>query len=173
MKPFVPYNEEKRLRVLMRYCILDTPPEDRFDVIVRETANYFKAPIALFTLVDENRQWFKSRVGLDIEQTDRAISFCAHAIAIDAPLVVEDASKNHLFASNPLVIGHPKIAFYAGFPVRAVSGEALGALCIIDRSPRLFSMQDCNHLEDFARQIEVQLEARQSDERYWSNRTDH
>lgn len=173
MQPLVPNNEQERLRVLAQYNILDTPPEDRFDAIVLRAASQFKAPIALFTLIDEDRQWSKSRIGLDLQETDRTSSFCAHAIAIDAPLVVEDASKNDIFASNPLVVGHPRIAFYAGVPVRALSREPLGALCIIDNSPRSFSWQDFHLLIELAGQIEVQLEARKAEEGRSSNWTAH
>lgn len=161
MEVLIPYKEQERLQVLRQYKILDTPPENRFDAIVRQAATQFNAPIALFTLIDEDRQWFKSRIGLDVQQTDRAISFCAHAIAIDAPLVVEDASKNERFASNPLVVGHPLISFYAGVPVRARSGEPLGVLCIIDTSARSFAWEDLLSLKELASQVEVQLEARE------------
>jgi GAF domain-containing protein len=157
----MPYKEQDRLRVLRHYDILDTPPEERFDSIVRHAATQFNAPIALFTLIDEDRQWFKSRIGLDVQQTNRASSFCAHAIAIDSPLVVEDTSKNERFASNPLVLGHPRIAFYAGVPVRACSGEPLGALCIIDTSARSLAWEDLLSLKELASQVEVQLEARE------------
>lgn len=157
----MPYKERERLQVLRQYEILDSPTENRFDAIVRQAATQFNAPIALFTLIDEDRQWFKSRIGLDIQQTDRASSFCAHAIAIDAPLVVEDTSKNERFASNPLVIGHPRIAFYAGVPVRARSGEPLGALCIIDTHARSLAWEDLLSLKELASQVEVQLEARE------------
>ena len=173
MRFFLPYNEQGRLQVLRQYEILDTPPEDRFDTIVSRAARQFDAPIALFTLIDEDRQWFKSRIGLDLHETDRASSFCAHAIAIDTPLVVEDASKNDLFASNPLVVGHPGISFYAGVPVRALGGEPLGALCVIDTSPRSFAWEDLRLLEELAGQIEVQLEARQAERGRSSNRPSH
>ena len=173
VKFLLPHNEEGRLQVLHHYKILDTPPEDRFDSIVFQAATLFDTPIALFTLIDEDRQWFKSRIGLDIQQTDRASSFCAHAIAVDAPLVVEDTSKNNVFANNPLVVGPPGISFYAGAPVRAVGGEPLGALCVIDTSPRSFSWEDFLLLKDLAGQIEVQLEARQVEEGRSAGWTSH
>lgn len=163
MKCLVTNNEAVRLRALHQCRILDTPPEDRFDRIVRRAARQFDVPIALFTLVDERRQWFKSRVGLSIQETDRAISFCSHAVAVDAPLVVEDTSTNELFASNPLVTGHPRIAFYAGVPVHASGGEALGTLCIIDNSPRLFPWQDFLVLKALAAKVEIELESRRTE----------
>lgn len=164
MTLLIPYDEQNRLQVLRQYHVLDTPPEDRFDRIVSRAATQLDAPIALFTLVDEDRQWFKSRIGLDIQETDRASSFCAHAIAIDAPLVVEDTSKDELFVCNPLVVGHPRIAAYAGVPVRALGGEPLGALCVIDTSPRSFAWQDLLLLTDLAEEVEGQLEARKAEQ---------
>lgn len=173
MKPLLPFNENERLRILGQYNILDTPPEDRFDEIVRCAARQFKTPIALFTLIDANRQWCKSRIGSDNRETDRAISFCAHVVAINGPLVIEDTSTNEEFANNPLVVGHPRIAFYAGVPVRALTGEPLGALCISDTSPRRFPWQDFLLLKEMAAQIEVQLEARQAEAHRPSNGTMH
>lgn len=173
MKLLVPHNEKERLRVLRQHNILDTPPEYQFDAIVFRAASQFKVPIALFTLIDENRGWFKSRIGLDIQETNRANSFCAHVIATDAPLVVEDTSTNEEFATNPLVVGHPRISFYAGVPVRALTGETLGALCLIDTSARHFPWKDFLLLGYLAGQIEVQLEARQAEEYRSSKRTMH
>ncbi len=173
MKTLLPYNEENRLRVLRRYAILDTEPEEQFDRIVLQAAARFDTPIALFTLIDEDRQWFKSRIGLDIRETDRASSFCAHAIPIDAPLVVEDAAQNPVFACNPLVVGYPGIAFYAGVPVRAITGEALGALCVIDTTPRSFAWQDLLLLQEYSAQIEERLEVRRAELRSSPGRASH
>lgn len=164
MKPLIPYHEERRLQVLRAYEILDTLPEVRFDTIVADAAARFNVPIALFTLIDEHRQWFKSRVGLDVRETDRAISFCSYAVAIDMPLVLENTSTYRRFANSPLVVGHPHIAFYAGAPVRSSSGEALGTLCIIDQTARRFPWSDLLRLKQFAGEIELQLEARQVEE---------
>lgn len=155
-----PYNEEKRLRALHRYQILDTPPEACFDTIVAQAAVTFNVPIALFTLVDEGRQWFKSRVGLDVEETERAVSFCAHAIATDTPLVLEDTLNFRRFADNPLVVGCPYIRFYAGAPVHAAGGEPLGTICVIDSKPRSFAWEEFLLLRRMAIQIEEQLENR-------------
>jgi GAF domain-containing protein len=160
MEPQKAYQEEKRLQVLHQYHILDTLPEPCFDTIVLQASRHCRVPIALFTLIDESRQWFKANVGLDIEETDRAVSFCAHAVASDAPLVVEDTLKDYRFAANPLVVGHPKIRFYAGVPVRAASNEPLGTLCVIDHFPRSFPWKDFLLLQELAKQIEAQLEIR-------------
>ena len=173
MGPLIPFNESARLEALRQYQILDTPPEDRFDAIVQEAAMRFKAPIALFTLIDENRVWFKARIGVNIEETDRASSFCAHTVAIDAPLVVEDTSKHERFADNPLVVGYPRIAFYAGVPVRSLSRAPLGAFCIIDEAARTFPWPDFVVLNDFASRIEAQLEARHAESRGFVNRINH
>jgi len=157
-----PYNEENRLRALHRYQILDTPPEPRFDAIVAQAALTFDVPVALFTLVDESRQWFKSRVGLDVVETERAVSFCAHAIASDTPLVLEDTLKFRRFADNPLVVGFPHIRFYAGAPVHAAGGEPLGTICVIDSKPRSCAWEEFLLLRNMATQIEEQLELRHS-----------
>ena len=156
----LPYNEIDRLRILHGYHILDTPPEEQFDLIVREAALKCEAPIALFTLVDDKRQWFKSRVGLDIQETDRAVSFCAHAVSNNAPFVIEDTTKDVRFADNELVVGAPFIRFYAGIPVHAKDGSPLGALCIIDSTPRSLPWDHFQLLQKLASQVEVQLELR-------------
>lgn len=116
--------------------LLDTPPEERFDRFVRFAAEQLDAPIALMSLIDGQRQWFKSRVGLDVPQTSRDMSFCAHAILQPDLFVVEDANLDARFADNPLVTQAPHIRFYAGAPLCAPTGERLGTLCIIDTKPR-------------------------------------
>ena len=133
-----PDNEQDRLESLRRLDLLDTPPEPAFDRIVQLAARLLDAPIALITLVDEHRQWFKARVGLDVDETPREVAFCSHAIAIDddGPLIVADASKDPLFFDNALVTGEPFIRFYAGQPIRTVDGHRIGTLCVIDRRPR-------------------------------------
>lgn len=157
---FLPTNEPQRLEALRRYRIVDTQPETRFDDIVRETADRFGVPMALFSLVDEDRQWFKSRHGFSLAETERAGAFCSHTVAIDAPLVVENARNHLLFADNRLVKGPPHIVFYAGVPVRAESGEPLGALCILDTAARSFEIGDLRDLISLARRIESALETR-------------
>lgn len=132
----IPPDEASRLQALQDLLVLDTPPEERFDRIVRFAAEELDAPIALISLIDENRQWFKSRFGLDAEETARDISFCGHAIAQPELFIVGDAAQDERFADNPLVTGPPYIRFYAGVPVRAPSGARVGTLCVIDTRPR-------------------------------------
>ncbi|WOI44846.1 GAF domain-containing protein [Acidovorax sp. BLS4] len=131
-----PENEAQRLRALQALMLLDTPPEERFDRFVRFAAEQLDAPIALISLIDGQRQWFKSRVGLDVPQTSRDVSFCAHAILQPDLFVVEDANLDARFADNPMVTQAPNIRFYAGAPLCAPTGERLGTLCIIDTKPR-------------------------------------
>lgn len=140
-------------------AILDTPPEERFDRVTRMARRLFGVPIALISLVDENRQWFKSCFGLDVSETERRISFCAHAILLDGALVIEDALQDERFADNPLVTGEPHIRFYAGQPLRTMSGKAVGTLCIIDREPRTFGEEDVAMLSDLAAMVEREIMA--------------
>lgn len=132
----LPPNEKERLAALHALLILDTPPEQRFDRITEFAASEFDAPIALISLVDENRQWLKSRVGLDVCETSRDVAFCAHALLSREPLVVPDTLKDERFADNPLVVGMPHIRFYTGAPLVLPSGLIAGTLCIIDTKPR-------------------------------------
>src|SRR4051794_32668002 len=114
LKPHAPANEVQRLAALRSLNILDTPPEERFDRITKAAAQAFRVPIALVSLGDADRQWFKSKVGIDLTQVERELSFCAHAIHGDDPFVVPDASVDSRFADNPLVLGGPCVRFYAG-----------------------------------------------------------
>lgn len=135
--PPLPKDETQRLQALRELLILDTPPEERFDRVARFAAEEFEVPIALVSLIDENRQWFKARVGLPVCETHRDISFCGHAILQDGIFVIEDALLDARFADNPLVTGEPHIRFYAGAPLRLPGGgAAIGTLCLIDRRPR-------------------------------------
>ena len=131
----VPANEAERLRTLRSYKILDTKPEDRFDELTRLAALICGVPISLISLIDTDRQWFKSRFGLDVQETPRAQAFCTHAIMQPDLFVVPDASKDERFANNPLVTGDLHIRFYAGEPLAARDGHVLGTLCVIDHVP--------------------------------------
>ncbi len=132
----IPSDDDQRLQALRELLILDTPPEARFDRIVHFAAAEFDMPIVLVSMVDRNRQWFKARVGLDVCETDRESSFCGHAIVDPALFVIEDALQDERFADNPLVVGEPRIRFYAGAPLQLPSGQIVGTLCMIDRRPR-------------------------------------
>ena len=138
----IPTDDERRLQALREMLILDTPPEERFDRVVRFAADEFDMPIVLVSLVDAKRQWFKARVGLDACETDRESSFCGHAIMQAKILIVEDALDDERFRDNPLVSGDPKIRFYAGAPLQLPTGEIVGTLCMIDRQPRRLDAVD-------------------------------
>jgi diguanylate cyclase (GGDEF)-like protein len=157
--PLVPENERLRLDALRRLAVLDTPAEERFDRITRMARNMFDVPIALVSLVDENRQWFKSCCGLPVFETPRDISFCGHAILGETLFVVEDASQDTRFADNPLVTGEPHIRFYAGHPLEVGNGLKLGTLCIIDRKPRILGQREKALLSDLASMVESELQA--------------
>ncbi|MBU0927815.1 MAG: sensor domain-containing diguanylate cyclase [Spirochaetes bacterium] len=154
--PAIPEDEGARLSALRDLRILDTPAEDRFDLLTRLASRVFKVPIALVSLVDENRQWFKSCVGLDVPETSREVSFCGHAILQDGVFVIEDALLDDRFRDNPLVVGSPGIRFYAGRPLR-VEGRKIGTLCLIDTEPRKRSDLDLSVLDDLARLTEREL----------------
>jgi len=150
-------DEGKRLAALGSLHILDTPPEDRFDRITRTVQRLFDVPIVLISLVDINRQWFKSCQGLSVSETPRSISFCGHAILQDPPLIIPDALHDERFSDNPLVTGEPHIRFYAGFQLRHPSGSKLGTLCLIDRRPRNLDGRDIDTLNDMRAWAESEL----------------
>jgi PAS domain S-box-containing protein len=157
--PF-PSDEEERQRTLDSYCVTDTDPEGRFDNITRLAAHFFGTSIALVSLIDHDRQWFKSRVGLDATETPRDFAFCAHAILSDAVLVVRDATQDPRFSGNPLVTDAPHIRFYAGAPLLA-DGRRLGTLCVIDDIPHMsFSPRDAETLTQLARLVVDELDLR-------------
>jgi PAS domain S-box-containing protein len=156
-EPGVPVDEIGRIKAVERLGLLDTDPEERFDRVTRLASRVFDVPISLVTIVDTDRQWFKSCVGLDTPETPRAVSFCGHAILDDQPLVVPDASVDLRFWDNPLVLGEPKIRFYAGQPIRDPDGFAIGTLCIVDRRRRTFTEDDRRLLVDLAAVVEREL----------------
>ncbi len=159
IKPPYPIDETARLATLRRLNVLDTPPEERFDRLTRLAKRLFDVPIALVSLVDADRQWFKSRQGLEAAETSRDVSFCGHAILGDDVMVVSDASRDERFVDNPLVAGDPEIRFYAGCPLTAANGSKLGTLCLIDRTPRSLSDDDLQLLHDLSAMVEEELAA--------------
>jgi len=160
-EPPWPLNEPARLDRLKSYCILDTPPEPVFDRLTRLAARAFAMPIALVSLVDEGRQWFKAHHGLQVQYTARRLSFCAYTILEDRPMVVPDAMADERFADNDLVTGEPFIRFYAGAPLRTPEGLLLGTFCVIDFQPRSdFGEQEQGDLAEFARIVMHELEMR-------------
>lgn len=163
MRAPLPGNERERLAALRRYDILDTAPEMVFDDLTLLATQICRVPIATFSLVDGDRQWFKSRVGLEVSQTEREAAFCAHTILDEHILEVADAMRDERFAENRLVLGDPHIRFYAGAPVRSSDGFNLGTICVIDRAPRerLDSGQRAA-LEALARQAGMLLELRRT-----------
>ena len=160
MKTPVPDSETERLAALKAYRILDTESEQSYDDITTLAAHICGVPITMISLVDETRQWFKSRVGMPQPQTPREIAFCAHAIFRHEPFLVRDAKKDPRFADNPLVTGEPHIRFYAGFPLVNPEGLALGALCVIDRKPHQLSAEQEKAMQALSRQVMVLLELR-------------
>ena len=160
LAPAIPDNETARLSKLRGYKILDTLPEESFDRVTRLVADLLDVPIALVSLIDSDRQWFKSRVGLDATETSREISFCGHAILDTDVFVVEDAALDGRFADNPLVTAGPSIRFYAGAPLRTPDGQNIGTLCAIDSKPRKLSERERRMMNDFAHVVVSELELR-------------
>ena len=156
----IPDNEVQRIKAFCQYHILDTEPEAAFDEITKLAATICHAPIALVSLVDKERQWFKSKVGLEAPQTPRNVAFCSYTILIPDILVVPNALEDARFATNPLVTEDPKIRFYAGVPLITPEGYALGSLCVIDYVPRELREEQLEALKVLARQVVAQLELR-------------
>ncbi|MEY4549215.1 MAG: hypothetical protein RL685_5410 [Pseudomonadota bacterium] len=154
------FDDVGRLRALADYRVLDTPAEESFDNITKLAAKIFGTPISLVSLVDEHRQWFKSRHGIDASETSRDVSFCDHAVRSDQTLIVPDTHLDPRFAKNALVLGAPHIRFYCGVPLRTPEGHSLGSLCVIDRQPRSLDAGQIALLESLGRQVELELEIR-------------
>lgn len=161
--PPIPAREDDRLAALQRYELLDTPAEPAFDQITRLAAKLLKVPVALISLVDRDRQWFKSRIGLPVQETPRHHAFCAHALESDALFVVADARQDERFANNPLVTGDPNIRFYAGAPLRTADGLALGTICVMDDQPRAaLTPEEEDALRDLSAMTMAHIEARRA-----------
>ena len=160
----IPADEDERLSALRALLLLDTPPEERFDRLARFVAEQLDVPIALLTLVDGQRQWFKARVGIDATETPRDISFCGHAIMKNDVFIVEDASRDPRFSDNPLVTGEPHIRFYAGAPLSAPGGHRIGTLCVIDTVPRTLGPVELSILDALRRLANETVAGREDEE---------
>lgn len=157
-EPELPDDEDRRVFALHALQVLDTPPEERFDRLTRLARRAFHVPIALISLVDRERQWFKSALGIEARETPRSISFCGHALLGDATFVVEDARNDERFHDNPLVVGPPHVRFYAGQPLYTEDGAKLGTLCLMDQKPRSVSTEDLELLRDLAAIAQSELQ---------------
>lgn len=163
ISPAMPINESERLEALHSYDVLDTLPEEEYDAITKLAAEICGTPISLITLIDEDRQWFKSSKGIDVGQTPRENALCAHAILTPSePLIVPDTSQDKRFINNPLVTSGPGIAFYAGIPLVTKSGHALGSLCVIDRESHTIEPSKIEALKILANQVVKLLELRKT-----------
>jgi GAF domain-containing protein len=156
----IPRNEKQRLVDLRQYQILDTPPEENFDTIALLASHICQTPIALVSLIDSDRQWFKSKVGLTVSETSRDAALCAHAIMQRDLFVIRDAASDKRFARNPLVMSSPKIRFYAGAPLVTSDNHALGTLCVIDRVPRVLNKAQLEALRALSQLVMAHLEQR-------------
>ena len=161
MSPVKPANEPQRLATLRGYEILDTEPEAAFDDLTLLASYVCQTPVALISLIDADRQWFKSKVGVSVSETSRDVAFCASAILQSDVFIVTDASQDERFAANPLVVSEPKIRFYAGATLMT-HGHALGTLCVVDRVPRTLSPEQLEALRALSRQVLAQIELRRN-----------
>jgi diguanylate cyclase (GGDEF)-like protein len=157
--PKVPSNEAERLHALRTLKILDSSDEERFDRVTRMAKRMFGVQISLVSLIDENRQWFKSKQGLEAEETPREISFCGHAINETGLFIIPNAIEDVRFADNPLVTDAPNIRFYAGYPLKLRQGINLGTLCLIDSKPRVLDEEDQQLLKDLGAMIEQEIQS--------------
>jgi diguanylate cyclase (GGDEF)-like protein len=157
-----PADEYGRQRALERLEILDTPSEKPFEEITKLVSMTLNVPICAVSLIDDDRQWFKSSQGLGVDQTCRSMAFCDHAIRADAPFIIEDATSDPRFSNNPLVTGEPHIRAYAGVPLRMPDGYLIGTLCMIDQKARVFSQAEIDVLANFARLVVGEIELRKT-----------
>ena len=156
------FNEKNRVQALLRYKILDTDPEKAFDDLTILASHICQTPVALISLIDSDRQWFKSKHGVNVSETPREVSFCAVAIQQPDLFIVPDASKDPRFSSNPFVVSDPKIRFYAGAPFTSSDGHPLGALCVVDVVPRSLTPSQEAALLALSRQVQAQFELRKN-----------
>ena len=161
LAPAKPVHEEERVHALHALNILDTRPEERFDRLTRLARRLFDVPIALVSLVDSDRQWFKSCQGMAATETPRDVSFCAHAILSDQILMIPDAGSDERFHDNPLVTGEPRIRFYSGCPLKVGNGSNVGTLCLLDTRPRVLDAEERGLLLDLASMAEREIAALQ------------
>ena len=159
-EPPVLHDEAERVRLLASCGVLDTEPEAEFDEIARIAASVCATPVALVSLIDADRQWFKARVGTELRETPRGLSFCTHALGGDEPLIVSDARADARFADNPLVLASPGVRFYAGIPIRLDAGSAVGTLCVLDYEPRELTPAQLESLEGLAHHVVRELALR-------------
>ena len=158
-KPTLPYDEVSRLAELRSLGLLDTPPEERFDRFTRLAQTLFDTPVAAISFVDDDRSWFKSAQGLEIEEMPREASFCAHVISSDEVLIIEDAVEDHRFADHPLVVDEPSFRFYAAYPLKGPNGHRIGALSIADSQPRGVQSLNLMALDDLGELISGEFAA--------------
>ncbi len=157
LAPIPPF-EDERMRRVQELGILDTKPEERFDAITREATERFGVPISTISIIDKNREWYKSCQGLDTREGDRSISFCGHAMLAPIIFIVQDTMLDDRFKDNPSVVGAPFIRFYAGVALREhASGQVVGVLCIKDTQPRIFSQEDTGALIELGKKAEIEL----------------
>lgn len=158
----IPTNEKERLESLLSFDILDTEFENEYDEIVSLASNICNTPIALISLVDSHRQWFNSKIGLNVRETSRDITFCSHSLELNDILIINDTFDDSRFVDNPLVTGNPNIRFYAGAQLRTNDGNVLGTLCAIDRKPRNLDANQIQALKTLSKQVVTKFELRKS-----------